>query len=130
MDEDLSGFVHYGQMFVIYSTIQYSNQVLFCYYKDRYDFNTKKSIYSVKKCSCLGTISLLNYSHLAVHLQYSIPCIIMYTNNDGQRRVFVHCAFPVFIIVIVPVFLSVDRPQLQRTVILSGHPSQHISGCN
>ena len=24
----------------------------------------KPSIYSFKKCSCLGTISLLNYSHL------------------------------------------------------------------
>ena len=63
-DEAQYGRVHYGLMFVIYSTIQYSNQVLYCYYKDRYDFNTKTSIYSVKNCSCLGTITLLNYSLL------------------------------------------------------------------
>ena len=31
MDEARQGWVHYGRMFVIYSTIQYSNQVLYCY---------------------------------------------------------------------------------------------------
>ena len=30
-------------------------------------------------------------------LQYYIPRIIMYASKDTQRRVFVHCAFPVFI---------------------------------
>ena len=81
---------------MIYLPIQYSNQVLYCCYKDPYDFNTKTSINSVNKYSCCRNYIFAELQPFG-RFYNQMPCIIMYANNDAARQVFVHYAFPVFI---------------------------------
>ena len=106
-------------MFVIYSPIQYSNQVLYGYYKDCYDFKTKMSINVVNKCSCSRNYIFAELHPFGLLLQYHIPRIIMYASNDAQRRVFVHCAFPVFLIALyLPLTERDSQAQQNKTVHL------------
>ena len=120
------GFVHYSaRKFVIYSLIQYSNQVLYCCYKDQYDFNTKTSIYSVNKCTCCRNYIFAELQPFRLLLQYHIPRIIMYASNDVQQRVFIYCAFPVFLMFNIffleikeesSIWYNIDRCRFQSSV--------------
>ena len=79
---------------MFYSPIQYSNQVLYCYYKDRYDFNTKTSINSAYFWCTIFCLCIL----VLYYRRSSIYCSIHGRKNMRNALFSVVCALPIFII--------------------------------
>ena len=75
MDEAHQGRVHYGRIFVIYSPIQNSNQVLYCCFKTSVILTQKLSINSVNKCSCCG-------NYIFAELLVSVKLCVSFFNGN------------------------------------------------